>query len=57
VSAPFGSTDDVISSFLRLASQAQPESENFLFDGGKQLAKLLSGDSQRLSAILRRLSP
>ena len=59
VSAPFGSTDDVVSYFLRLASQAQPEAEaeNFLLDGGKQLAKLLSGDSQRLSAILRRLSP
>lgn len=59
VSAPFGSTDDVISSFLRLASQAQPEAEaeNFLLKVGKQLAKLLSGDSQRLSAILRRLAP
>ncbi len=56
-SAPFGSTDDVIASFLRLASRAQPEPEAFLVDGGKELARLLSGQTQRLSVILRRLAP
>lgn len=49
--------DDVIASFLRLASAAHPEPEKFLVEAGKELAVLLGGQLRRLTSILRRLSP
>ena len=57
LSAPFGSPDDVVSSFLRATSQVRPDGETFLVDAGKLLADLLNGQSQRLNGLLRRLSP
>lgn len=56
LSAPFGSPDDVLSSFLRTTSQIRIDGESFLVDAGKFLAVLLNGQPQRLSAILKRLS-
>jgi hypothetical protein len=57
LAAPFGSQDDVISSFLRQASLCHPEPRAFLVGAGKELATLLGGRLQRLNGILRRLSP
>ena len=57
LSAPFGSPDDVVSSFLRTTSQVRPDGEPFLVEAGKLLAQLLNGQSQRLNGLLRRLSP
>ena len=57
LAAPFGSQDDVITSFLRQASLCHPEPRAFLVDAGKELATLMGGQVQRLNGILRRLSP
>ncbi len=56
LAAPFGSQDDVVSSFLRLASTAHPDPERFLVDAGRDLAKLLTGQLQRLNGVLTRLT-
>ena len=51
-----GSPDDIAASFLRHASVAHPEPRPYLVAAGKELAMLLTGQLQRLSGILRRLS-
>ena len=56
LASAIGSPDDVVASFLRLASQAQPEPEGFLVRAGKELAPSLGGEFHRLNRILRRLS-
>ncbi|MBM3949319.1 MAG: hypothetical protein FJ312_08825 [SAR202 cluster bacterium] len=54
--APIASQDEVVAAFLRLASRAHPDPQAFLVRAGKELAVQLIGQSQRLNAILRRLS-
>lgn len=51
-----GSQDGVIASFLLNASECNPKPEEFLLHAGKQLAKLLVGQFQRLNGLLWRLS-
>ena len=53
---PFGSQDDVVSSFLRLASITHPDPATFLIDAGRTLASLLGNQTQRLNGVLKRLS-
>ncbi len=47
--------DEVIAACLRYSSQAHDDPHAFLVKAGKELALLLSSDTQRLSSILRRL--
>ena len=56
LASPAPSPDDVVASFLRQASLCHPKPESFLVDAGKELATLLTGQMQRLNALLRRLS-
>jgi len=50
-----GRTDEVLSAHLRQAGSAHDDSRAFLVRAGKELAVLLSGDLNRLNAILRRI--
>ena len=56
LAAPIRSQDEVVAAFLRLASASHPDSQRFLVDSGKTLARHLGGQFQRLNNILRRLS-
>jgi hypothetical protein len=47
--------DEVAAACLRYSSQAHPDPHAFLVKAGRELAVLLSGDTRRLSLILRRL--
>lgn len=47
--------DEVTAACLRYCSQAHPDPHAFLVKAGRELAALLSGDTRRLSSILRRL--
>jgi hypothetical protein len=47
--------DEIVSACLRQASCAQDDKRTFLIKAGKELAVLLSGDLNRLNAILRRI--
>lgn len=49
------SVDEVIAACLRCASRAYPDSEAFLIKAGREMARLLSGDTQRLNSVLKRL--
>ncbi len=49
------SVDEVIAACLRYASRAYPDSEAFLIEAGREMARLLSGDTQRLNSVLKRL--
>jgi hypothetical protein len=49
------SIDEVIAAFLRHASHYQTDSTAFLICAGKELAWFLSGDTKRLTSILRKL--
>ena len=57
MAAPVGSPDEVVAAFLRRASLAHTDPEAFLLRAGKQLAPALGGQFQRLSAILKGLTP
>jgi hypothetical protein len=50
-----GAVDEIISACLRQASCAHDDKRTFLIKAGKELAVLLSGDLNRLNAILRRI--
>jgi hypothetical protein len=47
--------DEIVSACLRQASCAHDDKRTFLIKAGKELAVLLSGDLNRLNAILRRI--
>ena len=49
------SVDEVIAACLRYASRAYPDSEAFLIKAGREMARLLSSDVQRLNSVLKRL--
>ena len=49
------STEELISASLRQMSQAYEEPHNFLVAAGKELARLLGGEFNRLKAILGRI--
>jgi hypothetical protein len=49
--------DEVTAACLRLASAAHPERRPFLVNAGKELARLLADQPDRLTAILRRIRP
>ena len=49
------SVDEVIAACLRYVGQAHPDSQAFLVKAGREVARLLSGDSQRLNSVLKRL--
>ena len=57
LAVPVGSPDEVVAAFLRRASQAHADPEAFLLRAGKELAPALGGQFQRLSAILKGLTP
>jgi hypothetical protein len=48
--------DEVIAACLRYLSSHQEDGRGFLIKAGKELAILLSGQTQRLNSILRRMS-
>ena len=50
-----GVVDEIVSACLRQASCAHNDQRAFLIKAGKELAVLLSGDLNRLNAILRRI--
>ena len=50
-----GAVDEIVSACLRQASCAHNDKHVFLVKAGKELAVLLSGDLNRLNAILRRI--
>ena len=50
-----GAVDEIVSACLRQASCAHDDRRAFLIKAGKELAVLLSGDLNRLNAILRRI--
>ena len=50
-----GAVDEIVSACLRQASCAHDDQRAFLIKAGKELAVLLSGDLNRLNAILRRI--
>jgi len=50
-----GPVDEIVSACLRQASSAHDDKRAFLVKAGKELAVLLSGDLNRLNAILRRI--
>ena len=56
VNAPLQTGDASAVAFLRIAADAQPDRDAFLVLAGKELARLLARDSQRLNALLRMLS-
>ncbi len=47
--------DEVIASCLRNASLTHPDSNAFLVKAGKELARMLSNDINRLNSVLKRL--
>ena len=57
LSAPIGSPDDIVASFIRQASAHHPEPRSFLVEAGREIAALLGRDTQRLNGLLKRLSP
>ena len=50
-----GAVDEIVSACLRQASCAHDDKRTFLIKAGKELAVLLSGDLNRLNAVLRRI--
>lgn len=50
-----GTVDEIVSACLRQASCARDDRRTFLVKAGKEIAVLLSGDLNRLNAILRRI--
>ena len=50
-----GAVDEIVAACLRQASCAHDDKRAFLIKAGKELAVLLSGDLNRLNAILRRI--
>ena len=50
-------TDEVAAAFLRQAGSVQDDSEAFLVAAGRQVARLLSRDLQRLNILLKNLRP
>ena len=50
-----GAVDEIVSACLRQASCVHNDKRAFLIKAGKELAVLLSGDLNRLNAILRRI--
>lgn len=50
-------SDEVAAACLRLASAAHPDPRAFLLAAGKELARLLANEPNRLTAILRRIQP
>ena len=48
--------DDVVAACLRQAAQAHPDPEAFLRRASREMASLLTGDTQRLGQVLRRLT-
>lgn len=53
--ASYANTDDVIAAALRQAALAFDDSRAFLVEASKAVAVLLTGDTMRLNAIVRRL--
>lgn len=49
--------DEVTAACLRLASAAHPDPRAFLVQAGKELARLLADQPDRLTAVLRRIRP
>lgn len=47
--------DDALASCVRIASKAHDDREAFLLSAGREIARLLGRDTQRLNAVLRTL--
>ena len=57
LAAPVAAPDEVVAAFLRRASRTHADPDAFLLRAGKELATALGGQFQRLSAILKGLTP
>lgn len=51
------SSDELIAACLRVLASSMENSRTFLVCGGKEIARLLAGEPQRLNAILKRIRP
>ena len=49
------SVDEVAGACIRYTSQAHPDPNAFLIKAGKEMARILSGDVNRLNSLLKRL--
>jgi hypothetical protein len=49
--------DELLAAHLRHAAEARDDGGTFLLDAGRELARLLAADLQRLDAMLRRIRP
>jgi hypothetical protein len=47
--------DEVVAAFLRYASKAHVDGDAFLVKAGKELARMLSADTNRLNSLLKRI--
>ncbi len=47
--------DEVVAACLRYASEAHVDRDAFLVGAGKELARMLSGDANRLNSLLKRI--
>lgn len=56
LAAPVSAADDVLAAFLKMASNAHSDSDEFLVNAGRRLTPLLGGQMQRLDGILRRIA-
>lgn len=51
------SSDELVAACLRGLAAAHDDGRSFLVSAGKELARLLAGDPQRLNSVLRRMRP
>ncbi|MDO8531331.1 MAG: hypothetical protein Q7T26_04050 [Dehalococcoidia bacterium] len=55
--APIPSADDVLAACVREAAAAHDDRQAFLLRAGRETARLLGADAQRLMAVLKRIRP
>ena len=56
LNSSFASSDDVLASFLNIASSLRSDPDQYLIDIGKEIASLLPGQMRRVHLILRNAS-
>ncbi|MAT07689.1 MAG: hypothetical protein ACJ0A8_04705 [Dehalococcoidia bacterium] len=56
LNSSFASSDDVLASFLNIASSLRTDPDQYLIDIGKEIASLLPGQMRRVNLILRNAS-
>ena len=56
LNSSFASSDDILASFLNIASSLRTDPDQYLIDIGKEIASLLPGQMRRVNLILRNAS-